>query len=724
MTEISGILERIVYINEENSYLVARIQEKGKRDLSTIIGNIAAQPGESLKLYGTWVNNKQYGLQFSVAKYESVVPASITGIEKYLGSGLIKGIGKIYASRIVGKFGKSTLDVIEREPEKLLEVEGIGKVRLDGIKKAWEEQKEIKKVVMFLQEHGVSTTYAVKIFKTYGNDAITIVSENPYRLAADVYGIGFKTADKIAQHMGVSRDSIIRAEEGAAYVLSELSSNGHVFYPIEDLIEAAMKILEIDGEIIKDGIKALKEHDRIVIDQDAVYLSPFYYAETSVADRLALLMAGPKRDIQINVDKAIVWVEGKNKIQLAERQKEAIRKSVREKIMVITGNPGCGKSTLVKSIIDILGKKEISILLAAPTGRAAQRLSELAGMEAKTIHRLLEFKKMRFQRNQDNPLDADLVVIDEASMIDILLMNNLLKAIPPWASLILVGDVDQLPSVGPGNVFKDIINSGVVPVVSLTEIFRQASNSMIIVNANRINKGERPFLKNREDQDFFFIEEDDPERVAEQIVSLVSKRLPEHFHVDPAKDIQVLCPMHRGTIGVGNLNIALQQALNPEGAGGITITKGGSAFRITDKVMQMRNNYDLDIFNGDIGIIRGINQEDNVVVIEFDGRPVEYDFSDLDEISLAYACSIHKSQGSEYPLVVIPVHTQHYIMLQRNLIYTALTRARKVAVFVGTRKALAIAISNDKVADRFSRLKERIAYAKKPSSCISSNNLE
>ncbi len=707
MAEISGILERIVYINEENSYLVARIQEKGKSDLTTIIGNISAQPGESLKLYGKWINSKKYGIQFSVEKYESLVPASTTGIEKYLGSGLIKGIGKKYASRIVGRFGGGTLDVIEHEPEKLLEVDGIGEVRLDKIKKAWDQQKEIKKVVIFLQEHGVSTTYAVKIFKTYGNDAITIVAENPYRLAADVYGIGFKTADKIAQNMGVSRDSIMRAEEGAAYVLSELAGNGHVFYPAQNLIEAAVEILEIDGEIIKKAIRSLSEHERIIIDGDDVYLSPFYYAETGVADRLALLMAGPKRNINIDIDKAISWVEEKNRIQLADLQKEAIRKSVVEKVMVITGNPGCGKSTLVKSIIDILEKKGLRILLAAPTGRAAQRLSELAGMEAKTIHRLLEFKKMKFQRNQDNPLDADLVVVDEASMIDIILMNNLLKAVPPCASLILVGDVDQLPSVGPGNVFKDIINSGVVPVVSLTEIFRQARNSMIVVNANRINKGERPILKNSNNQDCYFIEEENPEQVAAQIVSLVSRRLPEHFHVDPVRDIQVLCPMHRGIIGVGSLNIALQQALNPEGS--ITVSRGGSAFRLGDKIMQMRNNYDLDVFNGDIGIISSIDQEDNVVIVEFDGRFVEYDFSDLDEISLAYACSVHKSQGSEYPVVVIPVHTQHYIMLQRNLIYTALTRARKVAVFVGTRKAIAIAVSNDKVADRFSRLKERLA---------------
>lgn len=703
---ITGVLDKIVYANEENAYLVARVKEKGNREPTTIIGNIAAMPGESLRLFGEWVENKKFGRQFRVDRYESVAPASVHAIEKYLGSGLIKGVGKVFAARITAKFGSATLDVIEHHPERLHEVEGIGEVRVDKIRCAWVEQKAIKRVVMFLQEHGVSPAYAVKIFKTYGDKAIDIVSNNPYRLAADVYGIGFKTADTIAERMGIVKDSPMRAEEGAAFALSELADSGHVYYPVVELVKAASEMLEIDETMVRVGIDALSAKGRVVIDGEDVYLAPFHHAESGVASRLAILAAAKDKARAVDAEAAIKWVEERNRITLATNQKQAVIASLTSKVMVITGNPGCGKSTIVRCIVDIAGRRGFRVLLAAPTGRAAKRLSELSGKEAKTIHRTLEFKNMRFQRDQENPLEADLIVVDEASMIDIILMYSLVKAVPPGASLILVGDVDQLPSVGPGNVLRDIIQSEAVPVSTLNEIFRQAQDSMIVVNAHRINRGEKPLINNAVSRDFFFIDAEEPEKVVDEVVSLVTKRLPAHFRVNAVRDIQVLCPMHRGIAGVASLNSRLQEVLNPNGA---QVSRGGRIYRVGDKVMQMVNNYDKDVFNGDIGIIRTFDFEESAARIDFDGTIVEYEFSELDDLALAYACSVHKAQGSEYPVVVIPIHTQHYVMLQRNLVYTALTRARKAAVFVGTRKALAIALRNDKVRKRYSRLGERLA---------------
>ncbi|MBI5141134.1 MAG: ATP-dependent RecD-like DNA helicase [Nitrospirae bacterium] len=720
---ITGVLDKIVYANEENAYLVARIKEKGNREPTTIIGNIAAMPGESLRLFGEWVENKKFGRQFRVDRYESVAPASVHAIEKYLGSGLIKGVGKVFAARITAKFGSATLDVIEHHPERLHEVEGIGEVRVDKIRCAWVEQKAIKRVVMFLQEHGVSPAYAVKIFKTYGDKAIDIVSKNPYRLAADVYGIGFKTADTIAGRMGIVKDSPMRAEEGAAFALSELADSGHVYYPVVELVKSAAGMLEIDETMVRVGIDALAAKGRVVIDGEDVYLTPFHHAETGVASRLSSLAAAKDKASAVDAEAAVIWpadgdsavrwVEERNHIMLATNQKQAVIASLTSKVMVITGNPGCGKSTIVRCIVDIAGRRGFRVLLAAPTGRAAKRLSELSGKEAKTIHRTLEFKNMRFLRDQDNPLDADLIVVDEASMIDIILMYSLVKAVPPGASLILVGDVDQLPSVGPGNVLRDIIESGSVPVSTLNEIFRQAQDSMIVVNAHRINRGEKPLINNAVSRDFFFIDAEEPEKVVDEVVSLVTKRLPAHFRVNAVRDIQVLCPMHRGIVGVGSLNSRLQEVLNPPARpparpNGAQVSRGGRIYRVGDKVMQMVNNYDKDVFNGDIGIIRSFDFEEAAARIDFDGTIVEYEFSELDDLALAYACSVHKAQGSEYPVVVIPIHTQHYVMLQRNLVYTALTRARKAAVFVGTRKAMAIALRNDKVRKRYSRLGERL----------------
>ena len=613
------------------------------------------------------------------------------------------------AKRIVAKFGLETLDIIEDRNEKLLEVEGIGSIRVERIAKAWQEQREIREVMIFLQGEGVSSTYAVKIYKAYGDRSISVVKENPYRLALDISGIGFKTADKIAQNMGIDPASLIRAEAGIIHVLSELVDEGHVYYPYDELKEKVAELLEVDQEILDTALVTLTEQRRLVIEEHpehrAVYLTPLHIAEVNVAIRLKTLLNSPKQLPQIDIEKAIEWVHRVNRIELAEMQKEALRKAITSKVMVITGGPGTGKTTLVNSIIKILGKKEQCIALASPTGRAAKRLSEVTGREAKTIHRLLEFSPSEggFKRNEDNPLDADLVIIDEVSMVDILLMNHLLKAIPTRATLLLVGDADQLPSVGPGNVLKDIIASGQVETIRLTEIFRQAQESLIVVNAHRVNRGEHLQLKTSPGQqaNFYFINQEDPGEVVEIIKELCKRRLPSAFHLDPLEDIQVMTPMHKGTVGVANLNTELQNLLNPNGE---AVTRGGRLFRVNDKVMQIKNNYEKGTFNGDIGRIVGIDLEEQKLMVKFEDRVIDYDWNELDELVLAYAISIHKSQGSEYPAIVLPLLTQHYIMLQRNLLYTAITRAKRLVVLVGSKRAIAIAIKNNKVQFRYTNL--------------------
>jgi exodeoxyribonuclease V alpha subunit len=718
MPIIYGLIERITYHNEENDFVVAKLQEKGKRELTTIVGNLSGiNPGESLKLTGRWVHNKKFGEQFQVENYEITVPATVHGIRKYLGSGLIKGIGPIMADRIVKKFALDTLDIIERTPERLSEVDGIGPKRIAMITKAWEEQKEIKEIMIFLQGHGVSAAYSAKIYKQYRERSIEVVKENPYRLAHDIHGIGFITADKIAQNIGIDPNSLIRAKAGVIYVLNELTEEGHVYYPERDLTRKAKEILKVDEELITKAISELSNEKEIFIEGinngdiiKAVYLALFYIAETGIAQRLRKLKESPSNIRPINPEKAIDWVQQKLNIELAEKQKEAIILAASSKVLIITGGPGTGKTTIITAILRIFQQLKLRILLAAPTGRAAKRMSEATGWEAKTIHRLLEYSphKGGFKKDQDNPLEADVVIIDEASMIDTLLMYHLLKATPLHAHLILVGDVDQLPSVGPGNVLKDIIASGIFTVVRLTEIFRQAQESMIIVNAHKVNQGEFPILKEidkKEINDFYFIQEEDPGKALDQILALCSERIPKHFGFHPIRDIQVITPMHKGVIGAINLNIELQKKLNPEQQG---ITHGGRTFKLHDKVMQIVNNYDKEVFNGDIGWISKIEQEDKEVTIDFDGRLITYDFSDLDEIVLAYAISVHKSQGSEYPVVILPVTTQHYMLLQRNLIYTGITRAKKLVVLIGTKKALAIAIKNNRPQLRFTHLSARL----------------
>ncbi|MGD0916540.1 MAG: ATP-dependent RecD-like DNA helicase [Thermodesulfobacteriota bacterium] len=718
MTTIQGLLERITYYNEENDFVVAKLHEEGKRELTTIVGNLSGITlGESLRLAGRWVQNKKFGEQFQVEKFEITVPATLYGIQKYLGSGLIKGIGPIMAERIVKKFGLETLTIIGKEPNRLSEVDGIGPKRIAMISSAWEEQKEVKEIMIFLQGHGVSAAYSAKIYKHYGNRAIEVVKGNPYRLARDIYGIGFITADRIAQNIGIASDSLIRAKAGLLYVLNKLTEEGHVYYPKNHLVSKAEEILKIDREIIVEAMAELAREKEIFVEEiqiaendRAVYLASFYIAERGIAQGLRRLSESPSNIRPIHPEKAIEWIQKKLNIELAQRQKEAILLAGSSKVLIITGGPGTGKTTLIKAILRIFQQLKLRIFLAAPTGRAAKRMSEATGWEAKTLHRTLEYspRKGSFQKDQDDPLEADVVIIDEASMVDTVLMHHLLRAIPSQAHLILVGDVDQLPSVGPGNVLKDTIDSAVFTVVRLTEIFRQAQKSMIVVNAHRVNQGEFPILKEidrKESSDFFFVEEEDPEKILNKIVTLCSEKIPQRFGFHPVRDIQVLTPMHKGLIGVTNLNLELQGKLNPDSFG---ITFGNRHLKLGDKVMQVVNNYDKDVFNGDMGWIARIDQEDRALTIDFDGRPVTYDFSELDEIVLSYAISIHKSQGSEYPSVIMTVSTQHYLLLQRNLIYTGITRARKLVVLIGTHKALAIAIKNNKPQLRFTRLSERL----------------
>jgi exodeoxyribonuclease V alpha subunit len=720
---IEGILERVTYVNEENAWSVVKLDVPGKKDLVTVVGNLlGVQPGENLRLRGRWTVDRKYGEQFKAEGYVTVKPATLVGIEKYLGSGLVRGVGKVMAKRLVEGFGLSTLEIIEQAPDRLREVDGIGPVRSARIAKAWVEQKQIKDVMVFLQSHGVSTTFAIKIYKHYQDRSIAVVKENPYRLAIDIFGIGFKAADKIAGQLGIFPSSPERAQAGVLHVLGELSNEGHVFYPRPKLVEAAVALLEIEASIIEQAVNALAEVGQVVVapilgdgvdaqDDRAVYLKSLHTAETGVADLGRALLRNPTRPIAIDVERAITWFEEQQKISLASEQREAIRRAVTSKFLVITGGPGTGKTMLVNGIIQILEKKGRRILLGAPTGRAAKRMTETTGREAKTLHRLLEFdpKTMGFQRDRQRPLEADLVIVDEASMIDTVLAFNLMKAVPPSCQLVLVGDVDQLPSVGPGSVLQDVIRSGTVDVVRLAHIFRQAEASLIVVNAHRVNHGEMPKLAPPgADADFFFVEKKEPEDVLQAVKLLVKERIPEEFGFEPVTDVQVLTPMHRGLLGAASLNAELQALLNPQGA---AIVHGSRLFRVGDKVMQIRNNYDLEVFNGDIGRIEALDEAERTVSVQFDGRSVTYEPADLDELVLAYACSIHKSQGSEYPCVVMPVHTQHYVMLQRNLLYTGITRARRLAVLVGTRRALAIAVKNDKTESRFTQLATQLGTA-------------
>jgi exodeoxyribonuclease V alpha subunit len=657
-----------------------------------------------------------------VTSHRPVLPATAAGIKKYLGSGLIKGIGPVMASRIVKAFGDRTLEVIENRPEELSKIDGIGSKRIEMIAKAWKEQKEIREVMIFLQEHGVSPAYATKIFRRYGWNAIAVVTRNPYRLAADIFGIGFLTADKIAHEMGFEKSAPVRAEAGALYVLNHLAEEGHVFYPYESLIEKCEEILEVDREVVARGIGTMAFEGQLVIEdlnqdlesfrpnQKAVYLAHFHVSESGIAQHLSRLLSTPRRIRKVDVDRAILWVQEKINLKLAPKQAEAVKKAVSEKTMVITGGPGTGKTTIINAVIRIYRELGAKIFLAAPTGRASKRMSEATGYPARTIHRMLEYSphKGGFQRDQKHPLEVDVLILDETSMIDTVLMYHLLKAVPSKATVIMVGDVNQLPSVGAGSVLKDIIRSQTVPMVELTDIFRQAGRSRIVVNAHRINAGLLPELPSDRAaalEDFYFIEQEEPEQALKLILELVCDRIPRRFHLDPLEDIQILTPMHKGTVGTDNLNRELQAVLNPSKQ---MMSRGDRTFRLKDKVMQIRNNYEKDVFNGDIGRISAIDLENQEVTVVFDGMPVPYDASELDEIMPAYAISVHKSQGSEYPAVVIPILAQHYMLLQRNLIYTAVTRAKRLVVMLGSRKALAMGVKNDRIMRRYTYLSERL----------------
>lgn len=703
MAQIRCVVERITYQNPENGYSVFRVKVKGYDDLVTLVGNLLDVPAGSVLLcQGEWRVDRKYGQQFQCSTWEEVMPATAYGIEKYLGSGLVKGIGPKFARLIVDRFGTGTIDVIETDIERLNEVHGIGPKRIAKIRESWEKQKDIKNVMLFLQGHGVSTAFAAKIYREYGKESISKVQENPYRLADDIWGIGFKTADGIASRMGYGKDDPRRVRSGILYTLGQLADEGHCFATGEQLLGTAAELLDVGEEAIGAVLADMSGAGDVITDGEAIYLPPFHYAECGVARRLLALRNG-NGSLFSEDEPELPRVEG---IVYDETQLEAVRLALKSKVMVLTGGPGTGKTTTTKAIIGALRSSGMKVLLAAPTGRASKRMSEATGMEAKTIHRMLEYNpKDGYQRNADNPLTGDALIVDECSMIDILLMNNLLKAVPDGMRLILVGDIDQLPSVGAGNVLRDIIDSGAVPVIRLTRIFRQAQTSRIVMSAHAVNAGRLPDLSNGRETDFFFLREEDPEKVAESIVDLVGRRLPGAYGIG-ADSIQVLTPMQRGVVGAASLNIALQQSLNGTGD---SLSRGGYTFRKGDRVMQLRNDYDKEVFNGDLGYITEVNLEDRVLKVDFDGRETEYDSSELDELSLAYATTIHKAQGSEYPVVVIPVMMNHFVMLQRNLIYTGITRARKVCVLIGQLKALSYAVRNLTVQKRNTRLKERLA---------------
>ena len=749
MDHLRCIVERITYQNAMNGYSVIKCRAKGFKELVTVVGSMPdVHVGSVLSLGGSWRVDGKYGRQFQMETFEEALPATVYGIEKYLGSGLVKGVGPKYARRIVQRFGKDTLTVIEEDPEKLLEVDGIGRLRVDRIKKSWEEQKEIKNIMVFLQGHDVSTAHATKIYKTYGNESIRTVQENPYRLADDIWGIGFRTADRIAEKLGFGHEKYVRLRSGILYTLNRLSEGGHCYATRDLLLKTGTELLSVEDSILSMTLdEMIRAKDVIIEDipvkedllsgsgteknnkasekspgtgpEKAIYLPPFYFSESGTARRLHEIGIGSGQ-IQVDPEGLADRIRKKTGMQYDQIQMQAILTAVTSKVLVLTGGPGTGKTTTTLGMITAFREAGARILLAAPTGRAAKRLSEAAGIEAKTIHRLLEAKPPEgYQKNEENPLRGDVLIVDECSMIDIMLMYNLLKAVPDTMTLILVGDIDQLPSVGPGNVLRDIIDSGCFPVVRLTRIFRQAQASRIIMNAHRINSGKMPDISNGRQSDFFFIDMEKeawkagiPEgdtaalsrEAARQIVDLVKNRLARYYRT-PAREIQVLTPMQRGAVGAVNLNQALQEAINP---GNMGLRRGGYLFKPQDKVMQIRNNYDKEVFNGDIGVIESVNQEEGSLMADFDGRLVTYEVSELDELVLAYAATIHKSQGSEYPIVVMPVLMNHYIMLQRNLIYTGVTRAKKILVIVATKKALAYAVHNVTVHRRNTLLKERL----------------
>ncbi|ANK12918.1 ATP-dependent RecD-like DNA helicase [Erythrobacter neustonensis] len=707
-----GHVERVTFHSDESGFCVLRVKARGHRDLVTTVGHAAMiSAGEWITASGEWVNDRHHGLQFRARFLKTSEPSSIEGIEKYLGSGMIRGIGPVYAKRMVRLFGKDVFDVIEASPERLREVEGIGPKRAAKITTAWADQKVIREIMVFLHSHGVGTARAVRIFKTYGADAVQVMSDNPYRLARDIRGIGFRTADTIAEKLGIEKTAMVRVRAGVSFALTQAMGEGHCGLPVTDLKELTARLLEVDSALIETALALELDDGTVVADsvagQACVFLGGLYHAEKVIAARLHALMDGPLPWSMIDPGKALPWIEGRTGLTLAASQKEAVTLALQSKLTVITGGPGVGKTTIVNAILRIVAAKAVKLLLCAPTGRAAKRMTEATGMEAKTIHRLLEFdpKAFGFKRNEENPLSCDLLVVDESSMVDVMLMQSLLKAVPDTAAVLIVGDIDQLPSVGPGQVLADIIQSGAVPVVRLTEVFRQAAQSRIITTAHQINQGRSPELGKVEgESDFYFVSAADPEQAGLKIIDLVGKHIPRKFGFDPVRDVQVLCPMNRGGVGARSLNIELQKALNPNPSA--KVERFGWSFAPGDKVMQIENDYDKDVFNGDIGYIQAIDSEESELTVDFDGRVVTYQFGELDTLVPAYAATIHKSQGSEYPAVVIPVMTRHYAMLQRNLLYTGVTRGKKLVVLVGQPRAIAIAVRNAAGRRRWSKLNE------------------
>ncbi len=751
--ELQGSLERIVYTNEENHYTVAQLLPDNDRKMVTVVGNLpSVQCGETLKMQGQWIHHAQFGQQFKITKYESILPSSITGLKKYLGSGLIKGIGPRFADRIVDTFGAQTLEVIDQFSGRLKEVPGIGAERASRIRIAWLEQKAVRDIMIFLQSYGITPSQATKIYKMYGEDSMVVVRENPYQLARDIYGIGFRIADQIARNLGIPSDSSKRIQAGIQYQLEQFLSEGHTCYPKELLVRAAAaELLGVEEGPVERQITQMAHEGLIKIEpqEDLIFLAGLHHAECALARRIKLIASAPIRLPSVIMDKALEWAEQKSHIQMSDMQREAVKTAMTSKLTVITGGPGVGKTTIVRNIVKIMGYKKARIALCAPTGRAAKRLSESCSHFAQTIHRLLKYEpgEHAFEFNDEHPLEVDLVVVDESSMLDVPLAHHLFQAIPLTASVILVGDIDQLPSVGPGNVLRDIIESRVANVIRLKQIFRQHHASQIIVNAHRVNEGKMPenapghsmdddpdAEERRErvetavprrlqsSSDFHLLPAETPEAALKRIVELCSTDIPEAFGFRPIDDLQVLAPMHRGVCGVENLNRELQKALNPKKNKAVArdfrlrgedeileIERFGRLYRVGDKVMQIKNNYDKDVFNGDLGRITSISKENQRMIVRVDDKEVEYEFSDLDELLPAYAISIHKSQGSEYPAVVIPVLTQHYVMLQRNLIYTAITRGKKLVVLVGSAKALAIAVRNNETSMRYGMLQKRLA---------------
>ena len=709
---LAGAVERVTFHSEESGFCVLRIKARGHRELVTVVGHAAAvAAGEWITASGEWVNDRTFGPQFRSRFLKATTPTSTEGIERYLGSGMIRGIGPVYAKKLVRAFGDHVFDIIETDPERLREVDGIGPVRAERITAAWAEQKAVREIMMFLHGHGVGTARAVRIFKTYGADAVQVMSENPYRLARDIRGIGFKTADAIAMRLGIDKTAMIRIRAGVGHALTEAMDDGHCGLPAEDLLPLAMGLLEAPEDLVRAAIDEELAAGSVVADRvgdtPCVFLAGLHRAEHGIAGRLCRIAAGTLPWPRIDPDKALPWIEQHTGLTLAKSQSAAIRLALSSKVLVITGGPGVGKTTIVNAILRILAAKGASLLLCAPTGRAARRMTETSGFEARTIHRLLEVDPMSggFRRDADNPVDCHLLVVDEASMVDVLLMHALLKAVPDHAALLIVGDIDQLPSVGPGQVLADVIASGAIPVVRLTEVFRQAAMSRIIVNAHRINEGIAPDLdKPGGESDFYFVPAHDPETAVLRIVELVRTRIPRRFGLDPIRDIQVLCPMNRGGVGARSLNIELQAALNP--AGERKVERFGWTFAPGDKVMQIENDYDKEVYNGDIGRIDDVDLDVGEITARFDDRVVTYGFGELDALVPAYATTIHKSQGSEYPAVVIPLMTQHYVMLQRNLLYTGVTRGKRLVVLVGQRKAVAIAVKAASGRRRWSKLRE------------------